>query len=240
MAAPVRTVTNLSAAGEVGRTGAAGKTGEAGTPAEAGRTGKTGEIGDAALIERSRDEPERFAAIFDRYYGEIHGYAARRLGDGGLADDIAAETFLIAFDRRRSYDLTRPDARPWLYGIASNLISRHRRAEVRQYRALARVGAPGDQAGPGDGLADQVSVRLDAEALRGRLAAALAEVAAADRDVLLLVAWAQLSCEEAAQALGIPAGTARSRLHRARKKTRAALGGEDPTRTGEDHNRWTT
>ena len=75
--------------------------------------------------------------------------------------------------------------------------------------------------------------RLDAQALRGRLAAALAEVAA-DRDVLLLVAWAQLSCEEAAQALGIPAGTARSRLHRARRKTRAALGGTDPRIDGID------
>jgi RNA polymerase sigma-70 factor (ECF subfamily) len=197
-------------------------------------------VADAALIERSWREPDRFAEIFDRYYGEVHGYAARRLGGGGLADDIAAETFLIAFDRRRSYDVTRPDARPWLYGIASNLISRHRRAEVRQYRALARVGGADSPEGPTDGLAERVSVRLDAEALRGRLAAALAEIADADRDVLLLVAWAQLSCEEAAQALGIPAGTARSRLHRARKKTRAALGGEDPTRTGEDHDRWTT
>jgi RNA polymerase sigma factor (sigma-70 family) len=187
---------------------------------------------DAALIERSWREPERFAAVFDRYYPEIHGYAARRLGRG-LADDVAAETFLVAFDRREAYDLARPDARPWLYGIASNLIARHRRAELRQYRAMARAGL----AEAADGHAERVAGRVDAEALRGRLAAALAEVRDRDRDVLLLVAWAQLSCEEAAQALGIPAGTARSRLHRARRSTRAALGGLDPRIDREDADR---
>lgn len=177
------------------------------------------EVGtDAALIERSRREPERFAEVFDRYYAEIHGYASRRLGSS-LADDVASETFLIAFDRRRRYDLAHPNARPWLYGIASNLISRHHRAEVRRYRALART----DVTHAVDGLSERVAVRLDAEALRGRLAAALIEIADREREVLLLVAWAELSCEEAARALGIRPGTARSRLHRARRKTRAAL-----------------
>jgi RNA polymerase sigma-70 factor (ECF subfamily) len=176
------------------------------------------DAGDAALIERSWREPERFADVFDRYYDEIHGWAARRLGPS-RADDVASETFLIAFDRRRRYDLRHPDARPWLYGIASNLVSRHRRAEVRRYRALARTGVPEAV----DGVDEHVAVRVDSEALRGRLAAALVEIADGDREVLLLVAWAQLSCEEAARALGIPAGTARSRLHRARTKTRAAL-----------------
>jgi RNA polymerase sigma factor (sigma-70 family) len=187
---------------------------------------------DAALIVRSWHEPERFAKIFDRYYLGIYGYAARRLGRS-LADDVAQETFVIAFDRRRRYDVSRPDARPWLYGIASNLVGRHRRAEVRQYRALARAGSAADLSEPAGEHADQVVGRLDAQALRGRLAAALAEVKDRDRDVLLLVAWAQLSCEEAAQALGIPAGTARSRLHRARARTRAALGA-DPRIDGED------
>jgi RNA polymerase sigma factor (sigma-70 family) len=182
---------------------------------------------DSALIERSLGEPERFAEIFDRHYAEIHGYVSRRLG-GSLADDLASECFLIAFNGRPRYDLARSSARPWLYGIASNLIARHRRAEARQYRALARA----DVSHAVDSQAERVAGRLDAEALRGRLAAALAGIAGADRDVLLLVAWAQLSCEEAAEALGIPAGTARSRLHRARTKTRAALADADPRSTG--------
>jgi RNA polymerase sigma-70 factor (ECF subfamily) len=173
---------------------------------------------DAAIIERSWNEPERFAGVFDRYYLQIHSYAARRLSRA-LADDVAAETFLIAFDRRQRYDIQRSDARPWLYGIASNLIARHNRLEMRRYRALARS----ELETVAEGHADLVIGRLDAEATKGRLAAALMGIAPSDRDVLLLVAWADLSCEAAAQALGIPPGTARSRLHRARQKLRRAL-----------------
>lgn len=187
------------------------------------------EVSDAAVIERSLREPEAFAAVFHRYYAPIHGFAAQRLGPA-LADDVAAETFLIAFDRRERYDLSRADARPWLYGIASNLIARHHRAEVRQYRALART-ATGEVA---ESDADRVVTRLDAEAHRGPLMAALAKISDGDRDVLLLVAWAELTSEEAGEALGIPAGTARSRLHRARKKLRAAMGRTEPT-TEEDY-----
>jgi len=186
-------------------------------------------VTDAEIIEFSAREPECFAEIFDRYYTEIHGYVARRLGLN-LADDVAAETFLIAFDRRERYDVAYAFARPWLYGIASNLVSRHHRAETRQYKALARVGVE-DRL---EGHADRIESRVDAESTRGLLASALAAIAPRDRDVLLLVAWAGLSGEEAARALGVPAGTARSRLHRARKKVRTELGGADPTTVGED------
>jgi RNA polymerase sigma factor (sigma-70 family) len=175
-------------------------------------------VPDALLIRQSWREPERFTEVFDRHYAEIHGYVARRLGPS-LAEDVASETFLIAFDRRRRYDVAYPSARPWLYGIASNLVARHRRAEVRRYRALART----DATDAVDSHAERVAGRLDARALRGRPSAALVEVADRDREVLLLVAWAQLGLEEAARALGIPAGTARSRLHRARRRMRTAL-----------------
>jgi RNA polymerase sigma factor (sigma-70 family) len=185
---------------------------------------------DAAIMRQSRLEPECFAVIFDRYYIQIHGYAARRLGRS-LADDVAAETFLIAFERRDRYDVSWLNARPWLYGITSNLISGHHRAEVRRYRALSRASA--DEAG--DEYADQVAQRVDAQARRAPLVAALAAIAAGDRDVLLLVACAGLSPDEAGQALGIPAGTARSRLHRARKQIQAALGEATQPMTGKDY-----
>ncbi|GAA1280629.1 DNA-directed RNA polymerase sigma-70 factor [Planotetraspora silvatica] len=204
--------------------------------AEAQTAEVAGELGDvsagptdAEIIGLSGREPERFADIFDRYYAEIYGYVERRLGPS-MADDVAAETFLIAFDRRGRFDTAHSTARPWLYGIASNLISRHHRAETRHYRALTRVGPPGAVDGP----ADRIVGRVVAESNRGRLAAALAAISQGDRDVLLLVAWAGLTGEEAARALDIPSGTARSRLHRARKKIRAALGGIDPTTIGED------
>jgi RNA polymerase sigma-70 factor (ECF subfamily) len=138
----------------------------------------------------------------------IHGYVARRLGVS-LADDVASETFLIAFDRRRRFDLEQPSAAPWLYGIASNLVARHRRAELRRYRALVRARSAG--AGSDDGPAEGAAGRLDARALRARLVAALADIPHREREVLLLAAWAGLNLEEAARALRIPHGTARAR-----------------------------
>ncbi len=181
---------------------------------------------DAAIIGRLHADPELFGTVFDRYYLDIHGYVSRRLGRD-LADDLAAQTFLVAFDRWERYDTRAECARPWLFGIASNLIAGHLRAEARRYRALARADT--EFAEVTEGHADQVAIRLDAQAVRGRLARALGDIAPPDREVLLMVAWADLTCEETAQALGIPPGTARSRLHRARKKLQAALGGADPT-----------
>jgi RNA polymerase sigma factor (sigma-70 family) len=185
---------------------------------------------DAELIEQAQRTPERFTAVFDRHYRHIYAYAARRLG-ADLAEDVASETFLVAFDRRSRYDPARGDARPWLYGIASNLIARHARAESRRYRAFARAETVDLVAGHDDAVAG----RLDALAVRGRLAAALERLPEPVREVLLLVAWAGLSQQEAAAALDIPAGTARSRLHRARQEMRAALGAEI-----EGNERWTS
>ncbi|GIM92134.1 RNA polymerase sigma factor [Paractinoplanes toevensis] len=178
--------------------------------------GTTGLGTDAYLIEQS------FTAIFDRHYRSIYAYVARRLGPD-LAEDVASETFLTAFDRRHSFDPARGDARPWLYGIASNLVARHVRAESRRYRAMAKAG--GQDLGVLE-YADAVAGRLDAAAVRGKLAEALARLPEPVRAVLLLVAWAGLNQQEAAAALGIPAGTARSRLHRARQEMRKALGAD--------------
>lgn len=94
---------------------------------------------DADVIAQSLDEPELFAGLYDRHAPDIHRYAARRLGEGA-ADDITAETFLIAFRTRSRYDTAHRLARPWLYGIAANLIGKHRRTEVRALKALARTG----------------------------------------------------------------------------------------------------
>jgi RNA polymerase sigma-70 factor (ECF subfamily) len=186
-------------------------------------------LDDAALIERSWHEPEAFAALYDRHAAPIHRFAGRRLGDQ-LADDVVGETFLAAFRRRKRYDLRRADARPWLYGIAANVIGKHRRAEVRMLRAFARTGADPVAAGH----AELVDSRVCAAAVQRDLAAALAALTAGDRDVLLLIAWADLSYEETAAALGIPVGTVRSRLHRARRKVREALGGQDPTSSNQE------
>ena len=128
---------------------------------------------DAAVIKRSTHEPECFAAIFDLYYAQLHGYVARRLGQS-LADDLASETFLVAFAGRDRYDTAYADARPWLYGIASNLIARHHRAEQRRYQALARFGLRVGADEPTEEYDDQIIRRLDAQIRQRPLAAALA------------------------------------------------------------------
>ena len=174
---------------------------------------------DHEVIRLSRAEPEAFGRIFDRHAAAIHRYLARRAGRS-LADDLTAETFLIAFRGRDRYDTTQPDARPWLYGIAANLLRGHRRAEIRQYRALARTGVDPVLDDQDD---DQVLARVAAESRVRALAAVLARLSAREREVLTLVGLAQLSYPEVARALDIPIGTVRSRLHGARQRIRRAL-----------------
>src|SRR6266571_3062741 len=185
-----------------------------------------GQPDDAWLIAESCRAPERFGAVFDRHAAAIHGYIARRLGRDA-ADDLVAETFLVAFRQRGGYDPGQPSARPWLYGIATRLISRRRRDEVRFFRAIARTGVDPAADPVAEPVADESIRRADAHTLHRQLAGALAGLAAADRDALLLVADG-LSYAEAAQALGVPAGTLSSRLARARRKLRVGLGGVNP------------
>jgi RNA polymerase sigma-70 factor (ECF subfamily) len=157
---------------------------------------------------------EQFTDVHDRHFAAIYRYVAARLG-GQAAEDVAAETFLVAFDRRKTFDATRGDLRAWLFGIATNLVSRHRRKEARHYRALSRLESPG----PAEGHENRV-------VLSGQLGKALSRLTAGERDVLLLVALADLGYAEVAEALGISPGTVGSRLTRARKKLAPILAQE--------------
>ncbi|MFB4295709.1 RNA polymerase sigma factor [Actinomadura sp. NTSP31] len=121
---------------------------------------------DAELLAESVGSPERFAVLFDRHGDEIHRYVARRLGSG-MAEDVVAETFLTAFRKRGRYDGTRPDARPWLYGIATRAVGAHRRAEVRRNRLAARAAERGDA---GEGFEERSAERVSAERLQAPLA----------------------------------------------------------------------
>jgi len=172
---------------------------------------------DHAVIAGSIGEPGSFGLLFERHARELHHFLSRRLGD--LADDLLAELFVTAFELRHRYRAELGDARPWLYGIASNIVRRHYRAEATRYRALGRVTLA--LATPDS--AQEAVARADAHAIRPRLAQALSTLSAADRDVLLMLAWGQLSQAEVAVALGIPLGTVRSRLHRARQQLRPVL-----------------
>lgn len=178
---------------------------------------------DATVIRRSRLEPDQFALVFHRHAGSISWYVTRRLGPH-LAEDIVAETFLAAFRQRDRYDVSKPDARPWLLGIAANLIRRHHRDESRWLRALERTGVDPIT----DSAAELVEARLSADATGRAVAAAIAALNPRQREVVLLVTWAELTYDQVAEALGIPEGTVRSRMNRARTRLRAALADISP------------
>ena len=184
---------------------------------------------DAAIIAESLQQPERFAVIFDRYFAEVHRYVERRLGTD-VADEIASDTFLVAFGKRDRFRTERATARPWLYGIATNLIGKHRRRSGSALRAYQRVG-PADAA---EGHDDQVAARVSAQQRRAELSQALAGLSRGERDVLLLVALAEFSHDEVAQALGISYGTVASRLSRARAKLRQSLSATAPAGTDKE------
>ncbi|MGO9899425.1 MAG: RNA polymerase sigma factor [Solirubrobacteraceae bacterium] len=166
------------------------------------------------MIAASLARPEAFAAIFDRHYGAVHAYLSRRIG-AGKADDLASATFTVAFERRAEFRAGVSSARPWLFGIATNLLRNDWHAQQRALAALARFeAASGDPAGAtGDAGAGGSEV----------LARVLAELDPGQRDVLLLYAWEGFSYEEIATSLGVRIGTVRSRLARARDRLRAAL-----------------
>jgi RNA polymerase sigma-70 factor (ECF subfamily) len=176
------------------------------------------DVSDAALVSASLIEPRRFGEIFDRHFADIDRYLARRVG-AQIADDLTAEVFTVAFRTRARYDPCTADVRAWLFGIAANLARRHWRSERRRLRAYARTGV--DPLGHPD--TEDINHRLDALSAGPRLAGALAALSPADREIMLLFAWADLSYEEIAAALAIPIGTVRSRLSRARARVRERL-----------------
>lgn len=160
-----------------------------------------------------------FGELFDAHYDQIVSYLSRRVGRA-TAEDIASETFVQAFDRRAAFDRSRGTPRSWLFGIALQLTRRHRRSEFRRLRAYGRALSRYRDA---SNFVDDVSGRLDAQAAHPRLAAALARLDPGDYEVLTLRAWADFSYSEISAALSIPAGTVKSRLHRARREMKTQL-----------------
>lgn len=182
-------------------------------------------ITDGEAIASSLKDPGSFELVFDRHYGAISGYLERRAGPG-LTDELASETFLRAFAGRAGYDTTQTDARPWLFGIATNLLRKQARTEARRRRAYARAA---EASGTSGGL-EGADGRVDGYARAPAVVAALGRLVPADRDTLLLLALTDLGYEGIAIATGVPVGTVRSRVHRARRQVRIALEPELPSK----------
>jgi RNA polymerase sigma factor (sigma-70 family) len=178
------------------------------------------EPSDADVIAAACVDAARFGVIFDRHATRVRRYLVRRLGPDE-ADGMLGDVFLVAFERRASYDTTRPSAAPWLYGIATNLVARHRRGEFRRLRATARLAARRPE--PVD-LADTVTGAVDAAQRWDAVADAVRRLPEIERDVMVLAVWEGLSYDDIAAALDIPVGTVRSRLNRARRRIRELVG----------------
>src|ERR1700733_4965502 len=175
---------------------------------------------DATLIQAAQKDSTSFGTLFDRHFGTVYGGATRERG-GNWPEDIAGETFRRAFEARRSYDLHQPNALPWLFRIALNLVRdaiRARAAEDRAYarlRALGRTGTLSEE--------DQVPRSAEARTELARLARLLDAEPQEDVDALFLHVWDGLSYVEVATALGVPVGTVRSRLSRLRQRLETTL-----------------
>jgi RNA polymerase sigma factor (sigma-70 family) len=185
---------------------------------------RTAARSDAEVIAASIGDTQAFTELFERHWQELQRFCHSRAGSAG--EDIASEAFRVAFDRRHKYDGRYRDARPWLFGIATNLLRDHFREAQREERKRSRSAALETL-----GHADNDLSELERQLLGPRLTSALQDLPAADRDALLLLAWADLDYQQIALALGIPLGTVRSRIHRARRRVRAYL---DSTHTPDE------
>lgn len=169
---------------------------------------------DVAVIARSLSTPSAFGVIFDRHASSLLRFLARR-ADPAEAEGLLGEVFRIAFERRSSFDQTRQSARPWLYGIAANVVAKYHRSVARRLRATARVAA---RRSLEDDPAERAVAAADAGRRQARVIEAIGELPEAERQVLLLFAWEELTYDEIAAALHIPVGTVRSRLNRGRAR----------------------
>ncbi|GAB6858341.1 RNA polymerase sigma factor [Microbacterium xylanilyticum] len=169
---------------------------------------------DSDIIRRSLERPEAFSEIFERHVRPVGGYIRRRVGADAV-DDALSETFLIAFQRRSSFDPSVDSALPWLLGIATRVVKSHRAAEARQWRSFQASAGSAEHANHAHATADDP---LDADAAVRALVPRIEALHARDRDALLLYAWADLTYEQIAEALGVPVGTVRSRLNRVCRK----------------------
>ncbi len=159
-------------------------------------------------------DADAFGKLFDEYARAIHRYAYRLTGDAGEAEDVVAQTFLEAWRMRRKVRPEGDSLEPWLYGIATNVLRNSRRAARRYRAALDRIPRPEPTPDHADDLAERDGEEEESAAAR----AALRSLRPGEREVVALCVWSGLTYAQAAEALGVPVGTIRSRLSRAKSR----------------------
>lgn len=187
-------------------------------------------VDDGELWRRAgQGDASAFTALFHRHAGAVRAYCARRTGSLEAAEDLVSIVFLEAWRRREQVELVGDSALAWLYGVASNTIAHRVRSTVRHRRALTRL--PAAMLTPDH--AEDVAARVDDQRRLAAVRRALGGLSRADQDVLVLCVWQQLDYAGAAIALGVPVGTVRSRLSRARARLARAVEHHHPPRTAD-------
>jgi RNA polymerase sigma-70 factor (ECF subfamily) len=175
---------------------------------------------DAELWRRAIEgDGGSFGDLFERHAHDIYSFCYRRTGEWSASQDLTSSTFLHAWRRRDDVRLAGESALPWLYGIATNLVRRHRRGAGRLRAASIRFAGADAVPDP----AEEVATVLDAGRTVQQALACLASLPDGDQELLALCVWQGLSYEEVAIALEVPIGTVRSRLSRARTRLRALM-----------------
>jgi RNA polymerase sigma factor (sigma-70 family) len=176
---------------------------------------------EQSLRARIRDgDPDAFGTLFDEHSRAVCNLAFRLTGDWTSAEEVTSLTFLEAWRLRAEVELTGESLRPWLMGIAVNVCRNTSRAARRYRAAMARL----PQAPVVPDFADELAERIDDTAQLAKVRRALRELRPGEQDVVALCVWSGLDYAAAAQALGIPIGTVRSRLSRARSRLRKSIG----------------
>jgi RNA polymerase sigma-70 factor (ECF subfamily) len=184
------------------------------------------ETSDRELVDGLRSgDSQALGDLFDRHADRIYTYCFRRTASWATAEDATSTVFLEAWRARDRAQAHGGEALPWLYGIATNVCRNLTRSQRRYAAALGRLPRGADA----PDHADDVGDRVDSERTMARIADEMAALSERDREVIALVVWSGLSYEQAARALGVPVGTVRSRLARARGRLGAALTTEEET-----------
>jgi RNA polymerase sigma factor (sigma-70 family) len=173
-------------------------------------------------------DPEEFGRLFDECARAVYNQAFRLTGSWPAAEEAVSLTFLEAWRLRHRVEPDGGSLRPWVLGVSLNVTRNMSRAERRHRAVMLRL--PPDRGLPD--IADEVASRLDDAVRLEAVRAALGKLRRADREVLTLCVWSGLEYTAAAQVLGIPVGTVRSRLARARRKLQVMVDGE-PRPVGE-------
>ena len=171
---------------------------------------------ETSLWSRCRTgDADAFSVLFERHARTIYNFCFRRVGDWAAAEDLVSIVFMEAW-RRRNKELPEGKVLPWLFGIATNVVRNHHRFERRYGAMLRRIPEPG----PSPGFELEAATRLDDERRIRPVLVLLSRLPKSEQEVFVLAAWFDLSYEDISLALGVPVGTVRSRLFRARKRLR--------------------